>query len=385
MPVMREAALYVHIPFCVAKCKYCSFNSYAGLDHLHEAYLEALENEVSLSTQERGQFEVPSVYIGGGTPTVLGPELLSRVVQACKDHFLLHAEAEITVEANPGTVDATDLSRIRKIGVNRLSLGVQSFNDGLLALLGRVHDADDAESAYRLARQTGFDNVNLDLIYGLPGQSLEQWEADLCKATALSPEHLSLYCLTLDEETALARSISEGNVPVPDADLAAEMYEMAEVEMARAGYVHYEISNWAATGHECRHNLVYWHNHPYLGFGAGAHSFDGAFRFYNVLSPQEYVQRMARVGEAIGGCEEINRATQMSETMILGLRLLEGVSYTDFQVRFSVTPEQVFADQIKELTDLDLLELNRGAVRLTDRGHLLGNEVFERFLPVRAS
>jgi len=383
--LVRKAALYVHIPFCVAKCSYCSFNSYAGLDHLHQVYLEALENEISLSAHERGPREAPSVYIGGGTPTVLGTELLGRVVRACHDHFAVPADAEITVEANPGTVDAIDLSRLRTIGVNRISLGVQSFNEVMLALLGRVHDAEEAESAYHLARLAGFDNVNLDLIYGLPGQSLGQWEADLSRAIALRPEHLSLYCLTLEEETPLGQSISEGDVPAPDPDLAAEMYETAEAELAGAGYVHYEISNWALQGRECRHNLVYWHNQPYLGFGAGAHSFDGTSRYHNVLSPQDYVQRITRGGEAVAGREAIDRATEMSETMILGLRLREGVSFSDFQVRFAVTLEQVFADQIKELRDLGLVELKGGAVRLTCRGRLLGNEVFERFLPPRES
>jgi oxygen-independent coproporphyrinogen-3 oxidase len=378
---MRTAALYVHIPFCVAKCTYCSFNSYAALEHLHEVYVDALENEISLSAQERGPLEAPSVYIGGGTPTVLGPELLGRVVRACTDHFLVHVDAEITVEANPGTVDAMDLSSLHTLGVNRVSLGMQSFDDGALALLGRAHDAREAEAAYHLARQADFDNVNLDLIYGLPGQDLDQWDADLSKAITLRPEHLSLYCLTLEEKTPLARSISEGYVAVPDPDLAAKMYETAEVELARAGYVHYEISNWAVRGRECRHNLVYWHNEPYFGLGAGAHSFDEAFRYYNVLSPQEYVQRMARGGEAVAGREEIDRVTEMSETMILGLRLREGVSFSGFQERFSVTLNEVFADQMKELRDLGLVEVDGGAVRLTGRGRLLGNEVFERFLP----
>jgi len=382
---VEKAALYVHIPFCVAKCTYCSFNSYAGLEHLHEVYADALQNEFSLSAHERGPLEVSSVYIGGGTPTILSAELLGRVVRPCKDHFVVHADAEITVEANPGSVDAMDLSRLRTIGVNRISLGVQSFNDVMLALLGRMHDAEQAQAAYHLARQAGFDNVNLDLIYGLPGQSLEEWKADLSKAIALRPEHLSLYCLTLEEETPLSRSVSAGDVPNPDPDLAAEMYETAEAELAGAGYVHYEISNWAQQGRECRHNLVYWHNEPYLGFGAGAHSFDGVFRYHNVLSPREYVQRMASGGEAVAEREEIDRATEMSETMILGLRLREGVSFSDFQVRFAVAPEQVFADQMKELSDLGLVELKGGAVRLTNRGRLLGNEVFERFLPPRRS
>jgi oxygen-independent coproporphyrinogen-3 oxidase len=189
----------------------------------------------------------------------------------------------------------------------------------------------------------------------------------------------------MEENTPLAARISKGELPAPDPDLAADMYETAEAELAVAGYVHYEISNWSVNGRECRHNLVYWHNEPYLGFGAGAHSFDGAFRYYNVLSPQEYVQRMARGEEAVAGREEIDRTTEMSETMILGLRLREGVSFSDFQERFSVALETVFADRIGELSGLGLVEVDSSALRLTGRGRLLGNEVFERFLPARAS
>lgn len=381
LSVMRKAALYIHIPFCVAKCNYCSFNSYAGLEHLHEVYLDALEEEISLSAQQWGPLEAPSVYIGGGTPTILGAELLGRVVRACKDHFLMHADAEITVEANPGTVDAMNLSTLRKLGVNRVSLGVQSFNDGMLVMLGRVHHAREAEEAYCLVRQAGFDNVNLDLIYGLPKQDLAQWETDLSKTISLRPEHLSLYCLSLEEETPLARSICSGDVPAPDPDLAAEMYETAEAKLAGAGYVHYEISNWAVRGRECRHNLVYWHNEPYLGFGAGAHSFDGAFRYHNLLSPQEYVQRIASGAEAVAAREEIDRATEMSETMILGLRLLEGVSFQQFEERFQISAPLLYGMAMEQLVALGLLNLSDGVARLTRRGRLLANEVFERFLP----
>lgn len=352
---------------------------------MHQAYVDALETEIAQSTRERGRLQVSSLYLGGGTPTVLSAGLLAQVLKACTDHHTLSEVAEITIEANPGSASAALLRDLRALGVNRLSLGVQSFDEGTLAILGRVHSVKKAMGTYGLAREAGFDNINLDLIYGLPAQDLAQWEVDLAVAATLEPDHISLYCLSVEEGTPLAARISAGELPAPDPDLAAEMYETAEAELAVAGYVHYEISNWAVKGHECRHNLMYWHNEPYLGFGAGAHSFDGACRYYNVLSPQEYVQRIASGGEAVAGREEIDRATEMGETMILGLRLREGVSFSDFQERFCVSLAGAFADQMKELRDLGLVEVNGGAVRLTGRGRLLGNEVFERFLPPSTS
>jgi oxygen-independent coproporphyrinogen-3 oxidase len=382
---MNTVALYVHIPFCQRKCAYCSFNSYSGLHHLHQAYVDALETEIGQSTRERGRLQVSSLYLGGGTPTVLSAELLAQVLKACTDHYTLFDAAEITIEANPGSASAALLQGLRALGVNRLSLGVQSFDEGMLAILGRVHTVKEAMETFGLARKAAFDSINLDLIYGLPTQDLTQWGADLATAVSLEPEHISLYCLSVEERTPLAARISKGELPAPDPDVAAEMYETAEAELAGAGYVHYEISNWAVKGRECRHNLVYWHNEPYLGFGAGAHSFDGAFRYYNVLAPQEYVRRIASGGEAVAGREGIDRATEMSETMILGLRLREGVSFCDFQERFCAAMEGLFADQIQELTDLGLVEVNRSAIRLTGRGRLLGNEVFERFLPPSTS
>jgi oxygen-independent coproporphyrinogen-3 oxidase len=316
---------------------------------------------------------------------VLSVELLAQVLKVCTDNYALCDGAEITIEANPGSASAALLHELRALGFNRLSLGVQSFDEAMLALLARVHSAEEARETYSLAREAGFDNVNLDLIYGLPTQNLTQWEADLDVAVSLEPDHISLYCLSIEQDTPLAASISQGELPAPDPDVAADMYEISEEELARAGYMHYEISNWAVPGRECRHNLVYWHNEPYLGFGAGAHSFDGAFRYHNALSPQEYMERIASGREAVTGREEIDRTTEMSETVILGLRLREGVSFCDFQARFCVTLEGTYSAQIQELVALGLAEVNSGALRLTTRGRLLGNEAFQLFLTPGAS
>jgi oxygen-independent coproporphyrinogen-3 oxidase len=378
---MNRPGVYVHIPFCVAKCSYCTFNSYAGLQHLHRKYIDALVTEINLWARGGPTVQASSVYLGGGTPSSVSVELLGTILSTCRESLNPPPGAEISIEANPGTVSAESLSALRAQGVNRLSLGAQSFDDSTLRLLGRIHTATDVKRAYDLARRAGFRNLNLDLIYGLPEQTLEGWKADLSKAVELRPEHLSLYCLSVEEGTPLAESISQGQLPPPDSDLAADMYVYAEERLAEAGYEHYEISNWALAGRECQHNITYWRNLPYVGFGAGAHSFYAGARCYNSSSPEEYVRRVMDGQEPQAGTERIDETMEMSETMILGLRMCEGVIFRDFQDRFGVSVIQTYGQQIAELIDLGLLDASASAIRLTARGRLLGNEVFERFLP----
>jgi oxygen-independent coproporphyrinogen-3 oxidase len=377
---MSLIRIYIHIPFCLSKCHYCGFNSYAGLDHLHEAYVKALAREMALVGKAEGPLEAVTVYLGGGTPTTLSLDLLAEILGSCREHFPLAKNAEISIEANPGTVDADYLSALRKLGMNRLSLGAQSFSDQMLALLGRVHTADETRDTYRLGQQAGFENINLDLIYSLPGQTFSQWRSDLSEVIALQPEHLSLYCLSLEEGTPLAKMISAGKLPHPDLDLAAEMYSWAERSLDKAGYEHYEISNWARTGYECQHNITYWRNRPYLGFGAGAHSFQSSCRYHNVLSPEEYVKLILAGQSPLAGREEIDTSLEMSETMIMGLRLCKGVSFEEFEERFHCSVLTVYGDQMRELVGQGLLDMSDKGVKLTARGRLLGNEVFERFL-----
>jgi oxygen-independent coproporphyrinogen-3 oxidase len=386
--------LYIHIPFCRAKCAYCDFNSYPGLNHLFGKYVRALQAEMRWVSWRRSP-ELNTVYLGGGTPTVLPLALLGEVLDACREHFTVAEEIEITVEANPGTVDGSYLTGLLEMGVNRLSLGVQSFHDDELRLLGRIHAAAQAVETYRLARQlcpelvegVGFGNVNLDLIYGLPWQTLSSWQATLRQAIHLQPDHLSLYCLTVEEDTPLGQRIAQRELPVPDPDLAAEMYTLAEEALDRAGYVHYEISNWAQPGHECRHNLAYWRNQPYLGLGAGAHSYFDQKRWHNVLSPAEYITRLEADWQgpfppSVKEMEEIDKALEMAETMMLGLRLVqEGVGLADFGERFGQELMAVYGGEIREMGQAGLLEVDGERVRLTARGRLLGNEVFQRFLP----
>jgi oxygen-independent coproporphyrinogen-3 oxidase len=388
-------SLYIHIPFCQAKCTYCDFNSYSGLDHLFEKYGRALQAEMQWVRQGRS-LKVNTIYLGGGTPTVLPLALLGEVLQACREHFTITEGAEVTVEANPGTVDGGYLAGLLEMGVTRLSLGVQSFHDAELRLLGRIHTAAQAVETYRLARGAGFGNINLDLIYGLPRQTLSgwqairpgSWQATLQQAIHLWPDHLSLYCLTVEQDTPLGQRMARGELPAPDPDLAAEMYTLAEEMLARAGYVHYEISNWAQPGHECLHNLTYWRNRSYLGLGAGAHSYFDRKRWCNVLSPARYITLLETDSQGLfppsveEEVEEIGETLEMAETMILGLRLVqEGVRLADFKGRFGRDLMDVYGGEIREMERVALLTVNGERVRLTARGRLLGNEVFQRFLP----
>jgi oxygen-independent coproporphyrinogen III oxidase len=385
-------ALYLHIPFCEARCPYCDFNTYAGLESLYETYTAALIQEIRRTARSYKDRSVRTVFIGGGTPTVLPANLLAQILAACHDSFEILPDAEITSEANPGTVDRGRFAALRELGINRLSMGVQSFDDDELRWLGRIHSADEAAVAFSTARAAGFRNVNLDFMFGLPRQDPLSWQRTLARALALGPEHLSLYSLTVETGTPLADQIQRGHVDAPDDDLAADLYMEAMETLGAHGYMQYEISNWALNDGDlepignpafaCRHNLVYWHNEPYLGFGAGAHSYDGRRRWWNVRPVPEYIGRLRNEKSPEAGGETIGWQLAQGETMIVGLRLVrEGVADLRFRTRFGAGLAETFGPQIAELTSRGLLEQISGHLRLTPQGRLLGNQVFARFLP----
>jgi len=389
---MGNVGLYLHIPFGHNKCAYCDFSSYPQMEYLHERYVQALCRELYRFVQQHAPLIVDTIYIGGGTPTTLPSSLLIQILAVCQQAFALVKDAEITVEANPGTVHEESLLALRAAGVNRLSLGAQSFRAKELRLLGRIHNVDQTGEAVRLARGVDIRNINLDLIYGLPSQTTADWQSTLDQALELTPEHLSLYALSVEEDTPLAKRIAAGELPPPDADLAAEMYTMAEEQLPRAGYLHYELSNWAAGRMPrkgivevllCRHNLKYWEAEPYLGFGASAHSYFGSCRYSNVAHPEQYV---SRIGEGLSPVVEkmaINPSESMAETMILGLRLTEGVHFNNFAQRHGRDLRAEYAAELAELEQLGLLARDNLSVRLTSRGRLLANQVFVHFWPPR--
>jgi oxygen-independent coproporphyrinogen-3 oxidase len=383
--------LYIHIPFCKAKCGYCDFNSYAGHDHLVPSYTDALVTELSLWAKTLRGRRVETVFFGGGTPSLTPAADLARLFTSIRSMITLDPAAEVSLEANPGSLSVDYLRDLRDIGVNRLSIGVQSFDDAELRSLDRIHTGDDARAAFAAARGAGFENVNLDFIYGLPEQPLDRWQRTLEEAIALAPEHLSLYALTVEEGTPLARDVARGRVPAPDGDAQADHYEWTQDRMVRAGYEHYEISNWSRPGRRCAHNLIYWQNREYLGIGAGAHSSLNGMRFSTVLLPNRYielVEESAQLDEngaitmrhLVGG-ERLDAATAMADTLILGLRLNDGVDEVAFAARHGSTIEDLHGSLIAEFVGYGLLERASGRLRLTPRGRLLSNELFQRLLP----
>ncbi len=394
-------SVYVHIPFCSLKCAYCDFNSYTKLDELVPAFVEALIAEVGLWGPVVKGRPVETVFFGGGTPSLLPIGDIERIMGALRERFGIAEGAEVSLEANPGTVDVAYFRGLLSAGVNRLSMGFQSFHDDELLALDRIHSAEEAKQAYEWAREAGFQRVNLDLIYGLADQELGRWQENLEQAIALGPEHLSLYALTIEEGTKLAYDVAHGTVPEPDPDLQAEMYEWSQKRLAGTDYRQYEISNWALPGEECRHNMVYWQNGEWLALGPGAHAHWGGFRFADVYSPRKYIEL---VREAVGATGRsplrpdspsdilaaMKQVTfidpqpaelQMADTAILALRLNEGLDLAEFKRRFGRTLDEVYGPTIVEFMEAGFIERANGHLRLTDRGRYVANELFVRLLP----
>jgi len=376
-----NVGVYVHIPFCQRKCSYCDFNAYAGMRSLYEPYTRAVVREISNPPPAISNARAETIYFGGGTPSLLPLPMLAEILAACRASFDLPHEAEISLEANPGTLDAAYLDGLRVLGVNRLSLGVQSAHQSELDFFKRGHSFADAVEAVKLARAAGLHNLNVDLIYGIPRQTMAMWQETVTRALELSPDHVSMYCLTIEERTTLALWVRRGQAPLPDDDLAADMVLWADEALAAQGLARYEVSNWARPGRQCRHNLIYWRNAPYFGVGAGAHSSLEGRRFWNVAHPREYIQRIEAGQAPVAGSEDIGRELEMGETMMLGLRLTEGVNWATFESRFGVPMTAVYPRQIETLEDQGLIQVDEIGVRLTQRGWLLGNRVFAAFLP----
>ncbi|MGY8827558.1 MAG: radical SAM family heme chaperone HemW [Candidatus Latescibacterota bacterium] len=317
--------LYVHIPFCPQICPYCAFASLRGEDHMHERYIDAVCREIETNVSLRAEAPLRTVFFGGGTPSQVDPSLLGRVLEAIEQTFTIAVDAEITVEANPGTVDCKKFAHLLQIGVNRLSLGVQSFDDATLKCLGRVHGAAEAERAYFSARAAGFDNTSIDLIFSVPGVTEETWRASVEKAVELAPEHISAYALSIEEGTLFARRHSEGRLIPLGEEEDAQQYEWTRARLLRAGYEQYEVSNYSRPGLYSRHNWSYWSGAEYLGVGLSAHSYVGGRRFWNTRELYEYVECIEAGLSCEDGREEIDEITAQRERYWLGLRTYRGV------------------------------------------------------------
>jgi oxygen-independent coproporphyrinogen-3 oxidase len=383
--------LYLHIPFCTAKCGYCDFNSYANHEHMIPSYGDTLLKDAALWTDAVGARPIGTLFFGGGTPSLTPVDGMTRILEGLRATFTFAPDAEVSLEANPGSLTTDYLRGLRYIGFNRISIGVQSFDDEELVSLDRIHSRDDALAAYRSARDAGFENVNLDFIYGLPEQPMSNWQRTLEEAIALRPDHLSLYALTVEEGTPLARDIARGRTTPPDPDAQADQYEWTMDRMAAAGYEQYEISNWALPGRCCAHNLVYWQNREYLGLGAGAHSFLNGVRFSTVLLPNRYVELVDASADAMRdghgamqhviGAETITDDLSIADTLILGLRLNDGIDLQAFRARYGRTVDDVHGALLAEFESYGILERTATHLRLTRRGRLLSNELFQRLLP----
>lgn len=420
--------LYLHIPFCQRRCSYCDFNTYANMEGRIDAYVAALCTELGMRAEAPrgypGAREAdptpnpqppthaltradlrPTIFLGGGTPTMLSLPQMEKVLAAANEIVPL-ANAEVTTEANPGTViDEGYLRGLRSLGINRISFGVQSLHDPTLRVLGRIHTAQEAIETYRQARRAGFERINLDFIFGLPGQTLDQWRWTLDQVAALDADHFSLYSLIVEEGTPLHQQVTRGSITVPDDDSTAAMYELAMEKLAAAGYEQYEISNWAKGGvrgqglgvreqklapnpqppiplpqEACRHNVAYWLNADYMAVGAGAHGHVYPQRWHDILGVNPYIAAVRAGRVPVAETIDLNQDDLMAETMMMGLRLNLGVSFAHFADRCGHDLLTVYGDEVRALVDQGLLVQNQVGVRLTERGRMLGNEVFMRFL-----
>lgn len=388
-------SIYIHIPFCKKRCAYCDFITYADMQHFKDDYVQALVKEINgVKSTEFASEPVGTLYFGGGTPSLLSSRHFEDIINVVNKTFDISEIQEITVESNPGAINKSLLKTLKGLGVTRLSLGAQSFLDNDLLKLGRIHKSVDIYQTLDDARHVGFDNINLDLIFGLPDQTPEGWQKNLEKTAELSPEHLSLYSLILEEGTPLAAAVSAGSLSVPDDDICADMFEAAMAYLAQKNYDHYEISNWSKAGqYPSKHNMQYWHNEPYISFGAGAHSCIGGYRVENLIGIPEYINSLSNdlndqsmlFSPANQNLTRIDNFTAMQETMMLGLRLVkEGVSESRFIKKYGISMFEMFSKEIMDLCNLGLLikyyECSGAGVRLSERGILLGNQVFMRFV-----
>lgn len=371
-------AVYIHIPFCLRKCNYCDFLSFYRPEEM-AGYAEALIKEMEIATEEY-EVKAKTIFIGGGTPSSLPKELLEAVLKAVQTFFVSDALVEYTMEANPGTLDEEKLQIMHQYGVNRLSLGVQSDRADHLKMLGRIHTFDEAKQAVEMARTAGFENINLDFMYGLPGQTIEQWKETLTNAMELKPQHLSLYQLKIEEGTAMHQWLEDGKISEFDDETALEMYRIAQTMLAENGYGQYEISNYALAGRESLHNQVYWRTENYLGVGLGACSWMRPNRWNNSFEMADYSEMIANGQLPAQEPEVLNETEQMEETVFMALRMNDGLSKKVFAERFGQPVEAVFADALKRCAEKGWIEETEEVCKLTEEGRVLGNLVFMEFI-----
>lgn len=376
-----ELGLYLHLPFCISKCPYCDFNSYQlKEDNQISSYISALYQEITTYSKKLKKSNIKTIYLGGGTPTILSGVQIYNILEFCKSKFTIDKDAEITIEANPGTLDGEKIKLLIESGINRLSLGAQSFNNLFLKKLGRIHNTQDIIDSYYLARKEGFNNINIDIMFALPDQTTEDLQITLKKAISLKPDHLSLYNLTIKPGTEYYKKYKKGKLKLPNEDEDYDMYNWAIKFLEESGFEHYEISNFARPYKRSMHNLIYWQNKPYLGIGAGAYSFIKGYRYMNYESPARYVKEMMSGKLPVDNGEKLSLRKRMIETIILGLRTKDGVGYIKFKARFGVNLNDIFSEQVIKSVNLGLLQKDDYRIKLTKKGIFLANTVFREFV-----
>lgn len=377
------AALYIHIPFCVQKCSYCDFYSLEAWDSsCLQSYVDALTGEIRLRCHEWGERCFASIFFGGGTPSLLNTAQIATILDSIYRYYRVHPQAEITIEANPATLGRQKLRGYCYAGVNRISLGVQSFFDDELLLLGRIHSAQDVYKTFDMLRQAGIDNINLDLIYGLPNQSMGRWLANLRKAIELKPEHISAYLLQLEASTPMGQQVQHKELALPDDELLLQMYHQTRNLLQESNYFQYEISNFALTGRTCQHNIFYWKAYDYLGLGVGAVSKLGGIRRLNQAAIEQYIKKVEQhelPPQTL--LESMDEHEQLADAIIMGLRMVEGINRQELYHRFGLDPYSRYEKEIDECINRELLLQDGDMLRLTEKGYFLSNEVFYRFLP----
>lgn len=374
----------MHIPFCKQKCYYCDFISYANKEEKIQEYICALKKEISLEAKKynKEENEITTIYIGGGTPSFINGKYIEELVNEIKENYLIKDEAEITIELNPGTITKEKLELYKKIGINRISIGLQSTNNNLLKQIGRIHTYEEFLDSYNLIRKVGFENVNVDLMLGLPGQTMNDLQESLNKVIELSPEHISVYSLIVEEGTILEKMLNENKIKLPQEELERKMYWETKKMLEKNEYIHYEISNFAKKGYESKHNCNCWNQKQYLGFGVAAHSYINNKRYCNTNSISEYIKNLKEnnIENNRTVCEIQNKEDEMKEYMLLSLRKIEGVDIQEFKNKFVENPIYLFRKELEKLVKEDLIEIDLNNIKLTNKGLDLANLVWEEFV-----
>ena len=377
----QPLGLYIHIPYCIHKCGYCDFNSHPIKQDEMNHYIDALVAEMKHYAKTYSNTNIiRTIFLGGGTPTTLTVYQLERILKECVSEFTVASDAEITIEANPATIDIEQLKSIRQTGYNRISIGVQSFDKAELKLLDRAHGPEEIHSTVDRARKAGFDNLSLDLMFAVPNQSLSSWESNLNKALEKNPEHLSTYNLTIEQGTAFSKLQSNGKLIMPDDDHQLELYKKTIERLTKKGFHHYEISNFARRGKECKHNITYWENKNTLGLGAGASSYMNGTRFKNINLPAHYIRQVKEKKIAVEHSETLEPRQAMGETIMLGLRLLQGISIHQFEKRFQISFINLFRNIISALKEKELVIIEKDYLRLSQKGLFWADSVILEFI-----